>query len=239
MPTTTVEPQYQVCLDIRDRAGLAQLGLMTNQVWHDDPRRLAFVLARYKFVAKVLRGKQSALEVGCGDAFGTAIVCQEVPDVTAIDFDPLFVEDVNRRMTGKWKFTCQVHDMLKGPLSRRFDSAYSLDVLEHILPRDEDRFLNHITASLTEHGVLIIGSPSLQSQQYASRVSKEGHVNCKDYEQLRSLMSRHFHNVFLFSMNDEVVHTGFGPLAHYLLAVCAAPRQASPSAAPPAGRARS
>jgi hypothetical protein len=27
--------------------------------------------------------------------------------------------------------------------------------------------------------------------------------------------------VFLFSMNDEVVHTGFYPMAHYLFAVCA------------------
>jgi hypothetical protein len=24
----------------------------------------------------------------------------------------------------------------------------------------------------------------------------------------------------VFSMNDEVVHTGFYPMAHYLLAVC-------------------
>jgi len=27
-------------------------------------------------------------------------------------------------------------------------------------------------------------------------------------------------------MNDEVVHTGFYPMAHYLLAVCAGPRGA-------------
>jgi hypothetical protein len=28
----------------------------------------------------------------------------------------------------------------------------------------------------------------------------------------------------MFSMNDEVVHTGFGPMAHYLIALCAGPR---------------
>jgi len=32
-------------------------------------------------------------------------------------------------------------------------------------------------------------------------------------------MDRHFYNVFLFSMNDEVVHTGFYPMSHYLLAM--------------------
>jgi len=40
------------------------------------------------------------------------------------------------------------------------------------------------------------------------------------------VMERHFENVFLFSMNDEVVHTGFTPLAHYLFALCVGPRSA-------------
>jgi cyclopropane fatty-acyl-phospholipid synthase-like methyltransferase len=220
----TREPQYQFCLDIRDESGLTTLGIMTNQCWHDDPRRMAFFLARYKFVAKMLHGKRSALEVGCGDAFGTRIVRQTVPRVLAIDFDPVFVEDVNRRMADKWRFECKVHDMLAGPLDERLESAYSLDVLEHILPRDEERFLANTVASLTDDGVLIVGSPSLQSQTYASKASKEGHVNCKDHEELRLLMRKYFHNVFMFSMNDEVVHTGFGPMAHYLIAVGAGPR---------------
>jgi len=68
--------------------------------------------------------------------------------------------------------------------------------------------------------VCIIGTPSLESQAYASKASKEGHVNCKSAPDLKELMQRHFHNVFLFSMNDEVVHTGFHPLAHYLFALC-------------------
>src|SRR5438270_7470272 len=148
MLAKTREPQYQFCLDIRDQSGVTQMGLMTNQCWHDDPRRMAFFLARYKFASKMLRGKQSALEVGCGDAFGTRIVRQEVPRVVAIDFDPVFVEDVKRRMEPKWAFECKVHDMLAGPLDEQLESAYSLDVLEHILPEDEHRFLSNTVASL-------------------------------------------------------------------------------------------
>ena len=33
-------------------------------------------------------------------------------------------------------------------------------------------------------------------------------------------MLKYFENVFLFSMNDEVVHTGFSPMAHYLFVIC-------------------
>lgn len=217
----TREPQYQSIIDIRNQKGLTPLGPMMNQVWHDDPRRLLFVLARYKFVSKMLVGKQRALEVGCGDAFGTRIVLQEVPYVCAIDFDPFFVDDVNARMEDRWKFDCKVHDMLSGPVPGSFDAAYSLDVIEHIQASDEDKFVRNIAGSLTDDGVLIVGTPSIQSQAYASKASKEGHVNCKDQRELRALMARYFDNVLAFSMNDEVVHTGFYPMAHYLFVVCA------------------
>jgi 2-polyprenyl-3-methyl-5-hydroxy-6-metoxy-1,4-benzoquinol methylase len=111
--------------------------------------------------------------------------------------------------------------MLSGPVEGPFDAAYSLDVIEHIPVSDEDRFVSNIAQSLTAHGMLVIGSPSIQSQAYASPPSKEGHVNCKDHRQLKSLLERYFHSVLIFSMNDEVVHTGFYPMAHYLFAVCA------------------
>jgi len=218
----TKEPQYQRVLDIRDEQGLTPLGLMSNQTWHDDPKRLVFVLSRYKFVAKMLSGKNKVLEIGCADAFGTRIVLQEVNAITAIDFDPVFVEDVHARMEEHWQFECKVHDMLSGPVDGSpFDAAYSLDVLEHITPQDEDRFMQNLADSLTEHGVAIVGSPSLESQEYASPPSKAGHVNCKDGPGMKSLMEKYFHNVFLFSMNDEVVHTGYYRMAHYLFAVCA------------------
>jgi len=32
-------------------------------------------------------------------------------------------------------------------------------------------------------------------------------------------MQRFFHNMFMFSMNDEVVHTGYHAMAHYNLAL--------------------
>jgi cyclopropane fatty-acyl-phospholipid synthase-like methyltransferase len=102
----------------------------------------------------------------------------------------------------------------------RFDAIYSLDVLEHIHPDNEVRFVTHMLQSLDEHGVMIVGMPSLESQAYASPQSKSGHVNCKSGDDLKTLLKRYFHNVFLFSMNDETVHTGFYPMAHYLIALC-------------------
>ena len=215
----TREPQYQCQVDYRGKYGLTTLGLVTNQLWHDDPRHLCFLLSRYKFVAKMLSGKNKVLEVGCGDAFGTRLVLQEVGELLAVDFDPVYVRDVNSRMDEKWKFECKAHDFTESHLEEQFDAAYSIDVLEHIPQEREHDFIRNIVKCLTPDGVLILGMPSLASQAHASSYSKEGHVNCKDHKLLEDLMLKYFHNVFIFSMNDEVVHTGFYPMAHYLWAL--------------------
>jgi SAM-dependent methyltransferase len=169
----------------------------------------------------MLEGKKSVLEVGCGDAFASRIVQQSVGALTVSDFDPTFIADVrNRNQLPEWKLETVVHDMLEAPLKRNFDAIYMLDVLEHIHPLQENRFLLNILDSLSSSGVAIFGAPSLESQIYASAQSKEGHVNCKTASKFKGDLENYFENVFLFSMNDEVVHTGFGPMAHYLIAVC-------------------
>jgi 2-polyprenyl-3-methyl-5-hydroxy-6-metoxy-1,4-benzoquinol methylase len=220
----TRESQYNRCVELKDKFGLTSLGLMTNQVWYDDPRRLTFLLARYKFVAKMLSGRRNIGEIGCGDAFGTRVVLQEVPDVTVYDFDKMFIEDIRARYDERWPLKAVLHDIVLGPLPRKHDGLFSLDVLEHIAPVDEHAYLANLRGSLEPDGVLLIGTPSLESQAYASPLSKEGHINCKSGKELKTLLENYFTRVFLFSMNDEVVHTGFSPLAHYLFVMCTGPK---------------
>jgi hypothetical protein len=100
-----------------------------------------------------------------------------------------------------------------------FDAAYAMDVIEHIPASQEDTIVGNIARSLGTDGILILGSPSLESQPYGSPESKLGDINRKSGRALKALMERFFHNVFLFSMNDETVHTGYIPMAQYLIAV--------------------
>jgi hypothetical protein len=172
----------------------------------------------------MLSGRKNAGEVGCGDAFGTRVVLQEVPDVTVYDFDPVFIEDIRARQDERWRLRAEVHDIVRAPLPRKHEGLFSLDVIEHIAGKDEHDYLVNLRDSLVTEGVLIIGTPSIESQAYASPPSKAGHINCKSGPQLKALLQNYFGEVFLFSMNDEVVHTGFAPMAHYLFALCAAPK---------------
>ena len=216
----TEELQYEELKDVSAQA----MGLMAGYAYATNPKRLAFTLSRYKFVAKMLTGKASALEIGCADAFGTPLVLQEVKALTAVDFDWMFVRQAQASHPFRDRIAFRRHDMVEGPVEGQFDAAFCLDVLEHISPDLESRFVLNVCSSLTEDGVFVVGIPSLESQVYASEISKAGHVNCKTGEDLRTFMLKFFENVFLFSMNDEVVHTGFTPLAHYLFAVCCGKR---------------
>ena len=215
----TREPQYQECVVAVAARGFERLGLRSSQSWHDDPKHLLFRLSRYKFVAKMLAGSEHVLEIGCGDAFGTRLVQQEVKALSATDFDEVFIEDVKARMVERWRFPVFTHDILAGPILGKYDGVFALDVLEHIAPQNEEIFLKNAFAPLTAYGVGIIGMPSLESQVHASPTSRAGHVNCKSMPDLKNAMQAHFHNVFMFSMNDEVVHTGYHPMAHYLIAL--------------------
>ena len=123
-------------------------------------------------------------------------------------------------MKDRWVYETRVLDLLKDPIEGSFDGIYSLDVLEHI-PADRERdVLTKICGALAPEGAAIIGMPSLESQAYASPPSRAGHINCKTMPDLRELLGDFFHNVFMFSMNDEVVHTGYHKMANYLFGLC-------------------
>lgn len=196
------------------------MGVAASYSWLDDPKRLGFSFARYKFVSKMLDGYSNVLEAGCADGFASRIVAQAVGKLVAVDIVDAYIESARRTASGRWPIDFRCHDMLKGPVAGTFDGAYSLDVLEHIPASDERRFLENMIASLTPQGLCIVGMPSLQSQVYASKLSKQNHVNCKDQRDFKSLMKTYFHTVLAFSANDEVIHTGYHAMSHYNLMVC-------------------
>lgn len=223
--TFTKDPVNQAGYEVQRRIGATRLGVLKNWEWHDDPRRFLFSMARYKFVSKMFAGRRNVLELGCGDAFNAPIVLQTVKKLTVADFDPVFIEDARSRMKEPWVYDAIVLDLLKDPIEGQFDGIYSLDVLEHIPAEREREVLGKICGALEPHGAVIIGMPSLESQAYASAPSRAGHINCKTMPDLKTLLEGFFHNVFMFSMNDEVVHTGYHKMAHYLFGLCTGKRQ--------------
>jgi len=220
MKYITKEKHYDTLFKNEKKNGLNDMGLMYSYAWDKDPKRLVFTLSRYKFVAKMFNDKNNVLEVGAADGWPSRIVAQSVKKLTISDFDPVFINYAETKLNNKFKINFLIHDMIKRPTIYKYDGIYALDVLEHINRKNESKFLKNISKSLSFNGALIIGVPSLESQRYSLESSKKGHVNCKTAKELKVLLFRHFSNVFLFSMNDEVLHTGFEKMSHYHFCLC-------------------
>jgi 2-polyprenyl-3-methyl-5-hydroxy-6-metoxy-1,4-benzoquinol methylase len=210
--------EFQAPIDDTARRGPIVLGPFSSFVWRCDPRRMGIVLARYKFVAKMLSGSERVLEVGCGDGFYNRIVLQTVKHIHGIDIDPEFIAWANEHSAQEGlNSDYQVLDVINGRIGGKYEGAYLMDVIEHISLEDEARFMGHIVDALEPDGTIIVGTPNITASPYASIYSQQGHINLKSAETLRASLEPFFKKVFLFSMNDEVVHTGFYPMAHYLI----------------------
>lgn len=186
--------------------------------WFDKtPRRALYYASYYKFAAKMIGKDRSVLDVGCSEGLGTWILAAECGRAMGVDIDSeaIAVAKENWR-DGRISFSCS--DFLTLPPTER-DAVVSFDVVEHILPDHADSFFSGIATNLRHNGVAVIGTPNLDGQQYASEISKAGHVNVYSYDRLEESMRNHFHHVFMFCANDEVIHTGYSRMAHYLIAV--------------------
>ena len=180
-----------------------------------SPRHLLFMLSRYKFAAKMIGSLRCILELGCSEGIGTLLLAENSNLVLGVDSDKDAIDWATYNLTQKnVKFK---QDNFLGKNYGRFDAVVALDTIEYI--KDESEFLDTVTGNLTGDGVCIIGTPNAEADKYASEVSKIGHVNMFIAEKLKLVMEFHFKTVLIFSMNDEVVHTGFSPMAHYLIAL--------------------
>ncbi len=82
-----------------------------------------------------------------------------------------------------------------------------------------ERMVATAASMMRDTGMIIVGSPSIYSYPFQSPQSQASHVKCYDQKELVEMMDRHFGRTIAFSMNDELVHTGFSKLAWYYFVV--------------------
>jgi 2-polyprenyl-3-methyl-5-hydroxy-6-metoxy-1,4-benzoquinol methylase len=201
-----------------------QLGPYFGHQIRNSPRHLLFTLARYKFAAKMLpfNKKSRVLEIGCSEGIGSLLLAEAGNEVVAVDMDTDAIACANRSIN-KPNIQYKNADFLKTHLGK-FDAVVTMDVIEHIEKVDEPQFLRGIVDHLHENGMAIVGTPNDSATQYASKASQIGHVNMFTAERLITTMQEYFHHVFQFGVNDEIVHTGFAPMSHYLIVIGCGPK---------------
>jgi 2-polyprenyl-3-methyl-5-hydroxy-6-metoxy-1,4-benzoquinol methylase len=203
--------------------GQLVLGPYFSFILRNSPRRLLHLLSYYKFAAKMIGAGKVVLDVGCSEGLGTVLLAETAASCVGVDQDPTSIATAEKTL-GNERLSFRCTDILTDDSLGVFDAAVSLDVIEHIYQDHEDGYMRGIADKLAPHGILVLGTPNVTAEQYAAVHSRAGHVNMFAHDRLRTLCERFYHNVFLFSANDEMVHTGYAPMAHYLLALCVGPR---------------
>lgn len=201
---------------------LGDLEMSFGQHWsfnfRNDPKRLGFVLSRYKFASKMLSKKAKILELGCSIGIGATILAENALNYTGIDLDLAAIESAKQNLSeDKFRF---IFDDFMGKHYGEYEAVVSLDVIEHIYPEFEKVYLDTVVNNLSSNGIAVIGTPNITSSAYASKASEIGHVNLYSQKRLVETLKTYFHQVFPFGMNDETVHTGFAEMSHYLICVC-------------------
>lgn len=205
-----------------------QLGPHSSYEWMNSRRALLFTAARYKFAMKMIGniydgGEKQILDLGCSDGYGTYFVAEHAKKVVGVDFDEEAIGfAMNHLESSNMSF---IQDDFMGKTYGKFDGVVSFDVLEHIYPENVKEYMNTVLQNMKDTGTFVVGTPSLESQQYSKENVKGAHVNVYRGEDLYHTLKQYFHNVYMFTQNDEIIHTGHFRMANYLIAVCSNKRK--------------
>lgn len=213
MVTRSTEDHWQSVMGHIGKVKRIELGKFFSHMMMNNPRWVLFTFARYKFASKMIGQFPllNVLDLGCNEGYGTLLLTEYGHKVTGIDSDRNAIKWARSNLGDKANF---IGDDFLGKCYGKFDAVVSLDVIEHI--EDTKGYFDTIISNLKDDGFCIIGTPNDTFKPYASEIARLGHVNPFSAERLRDTTKQHFRNVFLFGMNDEVVHTGFYPMCNYL-----------------------
>lgn len=180
----------------------------------DNLLRFTIRLARYKFPARLIRPEDKILEVGCGSGLGAIFLSQHCRSVKGIDVNQREISEA-RRINRRANITFEVRDLFKYPKKTKHDVIVALDVIEHMEEESGRRFIAETAGRLHNNGMLILGTPSRYSYRYQGALSKAAHIKLYDQGELVNMVEKYYGRAIAFSMNDEVVHTGFSKMAWY------------------------
>jgi len=181
-------------------------------------------LARYKFAARMLQKTDRVLEVGSGSGLGTQFLAQHCAHATGLELKAGEVEEARAMQRCKNVSFVQA-DFFDYRPDGDTNAIVSLDVIEHLAPSDGRRMVARMAEVLAPNGMVVIGCPSIYSFPHQSPISQASHVHCYDQQELRALLDDYFTRTVMFSMNDEIVHTGHPKMAWYYFGLGFVPKR--------------
>lgn len=194
-------------------------GKMGDQKWMiENPLMTTIKFSRFKFASKLISQNDTLLDIGCGQGLSSIFFSDYCKFVYGVDLLSDFLNHNRKNIKFIKKNIFNIH---KKNFNRKINIITLIDFIEHFKKSDGALILSKCSKLLEKKGgTLIIGTPSVYSSKYRSKRSKKQHIHEYDGMELKNLCSQYFNRTFLFSMNDELVHTGFYKLAWFNFVIC-------------------
>ena len=185
-----------------------------NDLIQNNLLGLLIRLSRYKFACRMLKKTDTVLDVGCSTGLGSIFIGQFCKDVTGIDVKRDDIERAQKLNKRDNVFFSNI-DLFDLSSDKMFSAVINLDVIEHMNEEDGIKFIRKCSKHVKNDGIFIIGTPSFYIKEYQNKFSKAAHIKMYRQEELETIVNNFFKRTICFSMNDEVVHTGFSKVAWY------------------------
>lgn len=193
-----------------------ELSQLNSYQFLNSPISMVWSLSHYKFASRMIKEKAKILDVGCNGGLGTRLLVENSRYVCGLDADLQAIKSAQKNFANtKMRF---IHSDIFNANLGKFDAVVIFSLINYIKKAALPAFYESIHRNLKPDGICFIGAPNETAAVY-SREGKVGLVNNYSWLRLKAEMERYFKWVFLFSSNDEVIHTGFYPLAHRFIAM--------------------
>ena len=157
-----------------------------------EPDLLNEHLSRYLFARPLVAGR-SALDVGCGTGYGTAVLAQTARKVLALDVSTESVAFARTSYPAR-NVEFLVADCRQIPLgSQTIDTAVCFEVIEHLA--EQEALLEEIHRVLRLDGLLAISTPNRIYYTEERKEVNPFHVREFNFDEFLTLLKRYFAHV--------------------------------------------
>ena len=171
---------------------------------HDEANNVTYQRCQYayEFAKPYISGKK-VLDVGCGLAYGTALMAQSAASITGLDYDQETIDDNRKRFADIHNLEFKQAVIPPLPLEDgSYDVVTAFQFIEHIKQRKE--FVKECLRILKPGGTLLITTPNIKK----SLARNPFHVHEYTFDEMRGEVGTMTGNFELQGLNgNERVNT--------------------------------
>ena len=147
---------------------------------------------RYAFARRFVAGKR-ALDVACGEGYGSALLASVAASVVGVDVAPDVVAHASSRYEDRRNLSFTTGSAARLPIAdASVDAVISFETIEHLPREEQSRMIDEIARVLTADGVLILSAPNPVEYSAKRDYRNPFHLHEPDREELEAMLARRF-----------------------------------------------